>query len=147
MNEKPMVAGGIAGAILLASLIFIIMHLSGGGATVETPDEAYFMDMETGEIFTDDIEKRPPITHNGHEAVRAYLFENPDGGDPIVGYLMKYSKEAQGLRGEQLTELPGEGMLVSRDGREWYIYGGEEFAEIMQELRDKVGGRPEFVRP
>ena len=60
---------------------------------------------------------------------------------------MKYSEEAQGLRGEQLTELPGEGMLVSRDGREWYIYGGEEYAEIRQELRDKVGGRPEPVRP
>ncbi len=147
MNEKPMVAGGIAGAILLASLVFIIMHISGGSATMETPNEAYFKDLETGEIFTDDIEKKPPFMRDGHEAVRAYLFENPDGGEPIVGYLMKYSEEAQGLRGEQLTELPGEGMLVSRDGREWYIYGGEEFAEIMQELRDKVGGRPEFVRP
>jgi hypothetical protein len=82
-------------AIILASSAVIILR----SGAITTPDkQAYFFDLDTGELFTADRELQAPIAAPSGEGngMRAVVFGcgSCNADDLRVAYIMKYSDDA-----------------------------------------------------
>ncbi len=94
INSNPTAVAGGAIVILVAAVVWIVTQGMGGpgGATAEV-QQAWYLDLGTGELFKDSADKLAPIeSPNGNQAVRAILFScgNCDNKNKrFVGYYEK----------------------------------------------------------
>jgi hypothetical protein len=160
LNEKPQIAYGVAGGLVLLALIIIAFQFMGGSRPGPTnaagTDQAYFSDDDGASYFAEDGMKIPPFSRNGKLAYSAQIFRC--GSDkPFVGYLGKFSdvkkkeieaavKAAQfsprilrAAMSQMLIKKPGPGKWVSPDDASTY--------EKIQTITCPNGGVPEGVTP
>jgi hypothetical protein len=101
LNENPAITTGATIGIIVIALIFIGYQIFSSGQSYNIPTSAFFTtddsspDAALANLFEDDIQKLPPFDHNGKQAYRAYVFSCDGGKNKWVGYLERYSKEAQ----------------------------------------------------
>jgi hypothetical protein len=160
LNEKPQIAYGVAGGLVLLALIIIAFQFIGrstpGPINPAGADQAYFSDDDGASYFPDDRMKIPPFSRNGKLAYSAHVFRC--GSDkPFVGYLGKFTdvrkKEIEAavkagqlsprmLRasmGQMLIKKPGTSKWVSPEDASTY--------EQIQTVTCPNGGVPEGVTP
>ena len=125
MNERPGVAYGGAGGLVIAGVVATILSLRGGSSGASS--SAYFSDDDGKSFFADARTKRTPFDHGGKQAVRAIVYEA--GGTRFVNYLQRDTPEGQRLlngaakpaaapgAGPALSEVkrPGEATWVGTD--------------------------------
>lgn len=136
LNEKPAIAYGLSGGLVLLALIIMAFHFLGGANPAATPaavtNQAYFSDDDGATYFADDAMKIPPYSHNGKMAYQANVFRC-GSGKSFVGYLARFTDQAKRdleakikagqfsprmlrvARGQMLAKRPGPGKWVSPD--------------------------------
>jgi len=120
MNKRPAIAAGLAVAIAIVAVGFVIYQIkhSGPDSSVTT----YFTIDDGQSWFSDDAAKLTPFDKDGKQAVRVHLYKTP-GGKIFVGYMDKYSdsvkKQIEGNRANHIPSmdlLDPENMLVKKPG-------------------------------
>jgi hypothetical protein len=141
LNQRPRAAAGIAGAIVLIAVVALAYQLrAGGGPAPLGSGEVYFSVDDGKTWFAHDAAKLPPFTHEGKQAVRAYVYDCGDG-KPFVNHLERYTPQAQkvmaGLR-EKVAESKGAPPVMAGvqqaavDGRELKRPGDKEWVRSNQ---------------
>lgn len=93
MNQNPGMTTGITVGVIVIALIFIVWQLwPSSGPRI--PTKAFFTVDDGATWFADDIKKLPPFTHDGKQAVRAYVFKC-GGSKEFVAYLERYTPQAK----------------------------------------------------
>jgi hypothetical protein len=107
LNQNPAVSTGIAGVVLVLCLGLVYMQLGGGGGR---PDQSYYVDLNTNEIFTGEFQGREPEpieapsgpTDDGQPAgVTAYIHACGSCGD----YTGKTVEEVNNMEDSEVTYL------------------------------------------
>jgi hypothetical protein len=93
INRKPVVAAVATCAVVLAILLVALGQMRSSGFTASSVSRMYFSDDDGKTFFADDASNVAPFDHNGKQAVVAVVYRC--GGEPFVGYLMKYSLDAK----------------------------------------------------
>jgi hypothetical protein len=91
LNEKPLIAGSAAAVLLVGSLVYLFKDGCSGPREIRvagTP-KMYFTVDDGQHWFADEATKIPPFDHDGKPAVRARIFECPDGKQ-FCAYLERY---------------------------------------------------------
>lgn len=154
-NRNSAVATIAAVAILVVALVMLVSS-GGGGPTAS--GNAYFYDLETGEVFVGDATAIPPIqSPAGNQAVRAHFYTCTECTEEarFLGYYEKYTDEAKkAIEEAQQSSGSGEagseaemrayeasmsGMLYSEDGENWQRSQGPGGAGPQQKLQEKCG--------
>lgn len=151
-EKRNLILIGIAAVALLVAGWIAIGSLAGGDDRAELVGEAYYMDMQTGEIFTRSRLEFPPIKHNGNPAYRVTLFGcgSCAPGDRVVGRYERHREEdLQRMREQNLSSPPGD-PLVSVDGETWHPLGspaaGQAYQQHIENLCDD-GELPKLCKP
>lgn len=104
LNEKPGIALGAAGGVIVLALFFIIRSFMGDGPSTGGSGnvaKAWFTVDDGKTWFSDDEKNIPPYDKDGKQAVRAYIFVK-EGGKPYCGYLERYTPDGKKRREEML---------------------------------------------
>ena len=128
LNQKPWLGAAVGGGALLLGAAFILAQLSGGNDAGAAAKAAFFSIDDGKTWFEGDASKVPPFTHEGKEAVRAYVFECD--GKPFVNHLERYTPQGRKLMEEVAAAakagkpLPPETATASPEvkkpgGKEW----------------------------
>jgi hypothetical protein len=107
LNRNRPVVIGIASVLILGAFVYIIQQLM-GGERPRVPNEAYYTTDDGATYFEDDVNRIPPFDHDGKQAVKAQVYTC--GGTNFVGYLIRYTPEAQ----KQLAAANGVGVGAIR---------------------------------
>lgn len=158
MNENSAIVTVGAVVLLVVALTIVVMQGIGGGPA--TPDQAWFMDTETGEYFAADIEQIPPIqSPEGNPAVKVHFFScgacNEE--ERFVGYYEKYTEEAkqamqQARNAENEEQMPMMmeqmmmGQLYSPDGENWFPAMSGPGTQLQAQLSERCQGEDEQLR-
>lgn len=152
MGKNPVVAV-IAVIILLVAVFFIFKQMGLGGGGYGSAKDAYWYDVDTGELFGHAAVLPPIEAPSGGEGVRAYLFacnDCDDKSDRFIGYLERYSEEGRRILKEEQDKgnpmaraLAMEGAEIRRDtDEEWLPAMGDDGKALRQEPQTKCGGKP-----
>lgn len=92
LNEQPAIGLVVFGVVMAGAAV---MFLS-SGRTADRPDvpKFYFTSDDGATHVLRDMTLVPPHASESGELVRAFLFRSRQGGEPFVGYLMKYTPAA-----------------------------------------------------
>jgi hypothetical protein len=90
LNENPLVAGALTVGLLVVAILFAIFYFRSAAPPeplTGKPDftKGFYSDDDGQSFFVDAVGKVTPFTHNGKQAVRAYLFRC--GSTTFVGLL------------------------------------------------------------
>lgn len=116
LNKNPAITTGVTAGIVVIAIGIIIWQLWGGSGPSYTGSgvaKQYFSDDDGATYFADDSTKIPPFDHNGKQAVRALVFQC-GSGQPFVGMLQRYTKEAK-AKLEKAQSGKGAGEMVMED--------------------------------
>jgi len=117
MNQRPMIAGGVAVAFVAAAAVFVVFQLLGlkpGPDLAGDPERAFFTVDDGKTWFVDNASQLAPFQHDGKEAVRAYVAEC--NGKKFVNHLERYTaegKQATMRLRELVKKGPPPGSLVA----------------------------------
>jgi len=91
INQKPALAAGVSGAIVLIAIIVLWLTLRSnkGGQSQFLPTKNFFSDDDGATYYVDDITNIPPYDHNGKKAYIAKVFMNRDQ-QKFIGYLLSF---------------------------------------------------------
>jgi hypothetical protein len=93
LQQKPAMALAMGAGLIVIVLSLAAIQFSGGSSgDGGRPDEAYFTTDDGQTWFADGADKLAPFTHDGKEAVRAYVFKC--GGKKFVNHLERYTAES-----------------------------------------------------
>jgi hypothetical protein len=92
VNRNQLLTGAIIAAVLLLSIVLVIYRVTGSGAGV---GKAYYTDDDGQSLFADSASRLPPFQRDGREAVRAVVLTCDGGHGRFIGWLEKYTPEAQ----------------------------------------------------
>jgi hypothetical protein len=130
LNENPAITTGATIGIIAIAVIFIGYQLFSGSGSVKIPTETWYTTDDSSPegalaaMFADDINKIPPITKDGKEAYRAYVFTCDGGKTKFVAYLLRYTKDAKAkleaamANPEQQRADPGLQETLAQNGAE-----------------------------
>lgn len=109
LNKNPAITTGVTAGIVVLAIGVIIWQLWGGSAPLASGGtaKAYFSDDDGATYFADATTKVPPFDHNGKQAVRALVFQCGTG-QPFVGMLQRYTKEAKAKLEKAQASKPGD---------------------------------------
>lgn len=121
MNQRPAVTAGVALLLVATAALLVYLFQSSGGRPLHgVPEQAYFLDTETGTVFADSFTAEPPVTPPGKSeatGVRLHMFacgSCEDESKHFKGYLEMSTEEARQARREmdmlERGELQGGGM-------------------------------------
>ena len=148
---------GVLAAILVIGVV--VMAMNSGSSDTGPKKGVYFMDVETGDlvaVYGAMGEETPHNLENGHEVVRAFVFScgKCEGAEMKIGYLEKWTPEAQSARGsgdrEALNLLYEEGkasLIGKPDGKEWFGETTPEAEALMDIEKCGVRRRPDECYP
>lgn len=166
LNPKVMI--GITVVLILIFIMVVISQFGDGQQVkVKAQNKAWFYDLNTGEIFTADSDKLPPIKApsgllaNGEPAgVRAYLLSyvnEPNESERFIGFLEKLTEEGQKLAAsfqksrdnvtrESIKRWNQERLIRRIDDKEWFSVDSEEGKVILKEIfqPDENGRVPHY---
>jgi hypothetical protein len=97
INKNP----GLSTAVLLgmaaAAIALIVWQLRGGNDGATLGRMAYYTDDDGKTFFTDDVHRIAPFTrpNSSRESVRAHVYRCTTTSKPFVGWMEKYTPEAQ----------------------------------------------------
>ncbi len=97
LNANPSIAGGGAAVVLILGIVWMVSAMQGPGATEES-GSAWYVDLQTGELFTAAASREPPIqSPGGNKAVRAHLYScgSCQKGERFIGYYERVRPEAR----------------------------------------------------
>jgi hypothetical protein len=124
INQKPAIAAGVVGGIILLLIGLMIFHFRSGNASAISGAQSYYTIDDGKTWFADAWEKVPPFDYDGGQAVRCYLFKTASSG-PFVGYLECYSQKVHdNLTGTVKSPIPVDivgGTLVKRPGEKNWV--------------------------
>lgn len=114
ITKHPAVFGGFAiAAIGLAT--FVSLRQSGVLGAPELKGEAFYTADDGKTYFTAASTEGSPITRDGKEAYRCFVFRCP-GGEPFVGYIVRYPNGAPGSQSKPRFVPPAAAGARSADG-------------------------------
>jgi hypothetical protein len=116
LNENPLVAAALAGALVLVAIVFGVYLLRGSAPPepiTAKPDftKGFYSDDDGQTFFVDEIGKVTPFTHNGKQAVRAYVFKC--GSTTFVGLLGRNTDAGKLQRDAKLLGGDYKALMVS----------------------------------
>jgi hypothetical protein len=92
-SEKPAIAAGVGGGLLLIALVCIGWQLR--GPTAPDGRTSAFFSVDDGKTwFKDDVSKLAPFDVGGKEAVRAHVFRSASGKE-FVNHLERLKSDAK----------------------------------------------------
>jgi len=160
-NSAAVTIGAVV--VLIFSLAYLWFQNKGGAGGGRGTMDAYYYDVESGEMFKDKAEHIPPIAReNGHKAFKAYVFtcsECSNEADRFVGYYEGFTDEykqklqaaADAARAAGTAPMPHEmmymdegtskGRLISTDGKTWVTSDSPEGIKINMELSKACEGK------
>lgn len=129
LNENPAITTVATAAIVVVALIFIGYQLLGSGDSIAIQTKSWYTTDDSSPeaalaaMFADDINKVPPITKDGKDAYRAYVYSCDGGKTKFVAYLMRYTKDAKakletGLANKSQPTDPGMQEMLAQTGAE-----------------------------
>ena len=158
LNRHPKITAAVIGVILLAVVyLFWSSGIAGSGAGT-SGTKAYFSVDDGKNWFVDDAKKIPPFQKNGKDAVRAYVYQCPDG-QKFVSHLERYTADAKktleasyapGSRNIDLTALQRiqtTGVEVKAPGQPNWVKLSDPKAAAVVTPKCPGGGEPEPVLP
>jgi hypothetical protein len=105
LNEKPAIAYGGFGVLLLIAIGVLVWYLKSGqtGPSIDKPigDQAFYSDDDGQHWFLDSVQKATPFKHDGKDAVRAMVYRCSDG-KAFVNYLVRHTDAGRQLKGMNL---------------------------------------------
>ena len=136
VNKNAAVASIGAAALCGIALVVMVTQGAGNSRDINIERPAYYYDLTTEKIFTDSMDKIPPITSpDGNEAVRVHLFSCGECTEEerFVGYYEKYTDEARKTLTQPMEASSGDsgdpegarrrameqGHRISQDGETW----------------------------
>ena len=153
MGKNPVVAV-IAAIVLIVALIFIFKQMGGGGG-VGSPQDAYWYDLDTGELFGHKNVTPPVPAPSGGEGVRAHVYacnDCNDKTDRFISFLERYTEEGKKfLEKEQAAGtnpmFRAEALQYSEVRREEdteWVSGAnmEETIAVRAQYETRCGGKP-----
>lgn len=141
-------ATAVALAVIVLAGVWIFRSTTGAGGRAR-PKQAYFLDLQTGELFATSAKEIPPFARpDGGQAVRAHVFAcggDCAGGERFTAYLSRYSDQAlaefaKGSRGD--TEIVVGGQLIAHPDRpdRWVPATGEVALQIQEQAVNRCRG-------
>lgn len=148
LAQQPAAVGAIAVVILL-----IAGWLAFGRSQGPAVEQAWYYDLDAGELTTGAVGQVPPFTaSDGHTLVRAAVFTCGDCADKAshyIAYLEQYTDAYITSMGDPdvfTPEVAEEGQLIrAADGEAWYTIISPEGSQIMTDARARCGGNPPKV--
>ena len=105
LNEKPAIAYGGFGVLLLIAIGVLVLYLRSGTKTAPptkpSGDQAYYSDDDGKTWFADALQKATPFKHNGKDAVRAMVYRCSDG-KTFVNFLARHTELGRQQKGMAL---------------------------------------------
>jgi hypothetical protein len=106
LNEKPAIAYGGFGVLLLIAMVILFFYMrSGTTGPIVAPkpvgDQAYYSDDDGKNWFPDAIQKATPFPHGGKDAVRAMVYRCSDG-KLFCSYLVRHTDAGRQQKGKAL---------------------------------------------
>lgn len=169
LNEKSHITTVLALIVIVGFVLLIIWQLTSNGGRSDAAFADFYSVDEGQTYFVHTSEELPPFDYEGEIAHRAAVFQcDGDGGgggnEPFVGYLQRFTEEAQrrmteyrdndmtyGRALDALSREPGErGIEVKAiGGEEWHPIMSPEGQEIINNIEcpDGDGGTPRPVTP
>ncbi len=155
VNQNSAIVTIGAVLLLLVSLGFIIMRVSGGSQYKARIVDVYYFDIDSGQLFTAKSNEIPPIDSpsGANKGVRAYVFACGDCADEsqrFTGWLEMYTPDAKNVMINPPTspesmdtfELMEKGHLVSADGRAWVQANTDKGFQVMEGIQTRCGETP-----
>jgi hypothetical protein len=152
LNKNSAVVTIAAVVLLILSLAFIIMNISGPPRPRERVIPVYFYDLNTNQLFVGQSDQVPPIYAPSQpdkqgipKGVRAFVYscgECDDESERFIAYLEMYTPEAKAarermqriVRGEE--QPPGDMGEGSAEAAEMQMYEMWEQGRLMRLLND-----------
>jgi len=151
INKRPGTALSLTGAIVV---IVILLGLVGARHRQPKlpviPENASYTTDDGATLFTDSLSRIPPFDHDGHPAVRAYVFRGASRR-PWVQYLWKYSDAGKERLGTANSTDPGASapsasdIMVKRPGERAWVRLADPSAASIMEPKDPDGGDPSAI--
>lgn len=141
---------GAVGVLAVLGAIYFTFSSVGGDSRAERVGEVFFMDMETGEIFTGSRLDFPPIEHDGNVAYQVTLFGCGDcepENRKVGRYLRFREEDLQEMREKDLPGPAGD-PLISADAETWYPLGSPRAEAVSEYIMTLCGGeKPILCKP
>lgn len=159
ISKRPLLIGILVGGCLVALIVSAVnTYNKGGGPSLpRIPGQSFYTVDDGATVFTDSLWLDPPFDHDGHAAVRAYVFTCDGGAHHWVQYLEKWSPEDELKRERAKTAPPGNvvmpnelRLLVKKPGaKDWIPRSDRRSASIITPVSpDGMGsGPPASVQP
>lgn len=144
LNNNANVATTVAAVVLVAALAVLYFQARPAGDLGGRP--VYYLDLETGEFFTERLDAVPPVTApSGGAGVRANLY-TCDECEPgrWMGYLETYTEEAR-RRYEQegvLSEAEEDYLVRELEGDRWVPYFSRRGESLREAVYEHCPGDP-----
>lgn len=146
LNQNQNIVVVVAVVILVTALIYIFFRSTGSDLS-RRQARAYYKDVVTGEVFTAETQKIPPIqSPDGNQAVLVRFFSCTDDcgkDDRFVGYYMKYTEEIKRRLEEQREEAEQQGEEMSVDSDTYELW--EESERALLAALPKQGGEVDLT--
>jgi hypothetical protein len=161
MDQNQNLVAVVAVVVMILALIYIFYSCQGPRRYSGT-SEAYYYDVVTEKVFTDEANLIAPIkSPDGNEAVRVHFYScgSCSKSERFAGYYEKYPPEAKAKIEELMKSEHGMEMmyeyentpLVSLDAKTWVQQSSQEGAGIQEELDKKLtcegNKRPRYCLP
>jgi hypothetical protein len=152
INENRQTVTGITIGLIVVGIGLIVWQMM-PARVPGPPTQCFFSDDDGAHWFADDINKIPPFSHNGHTAVRAYVFRW-SGGD-FVGYLEKYPDKIRDklqaippgpLRDAFFNDNPNCNLVKRPGAAYWAKPASRDGIKILGDQRPP-NGNPEIATP
>jgi len=173
MNNNPAIVTIGAVVVLVLCLLAITCQLGGPGGGQGGTVDLYFLDENSGVLFSADSNQQPPIaapsdTGGGASGVRAHVFgcgdcpgnlsgmtaEEVQAKGAFIGYLEKYTPEAKAameraMNAEEpdieiMYEMDQGRLIRLSDSDQWIDANSEQGVDVYSTIREKC---PEDERP
>jgi len=93
MNRNPRITLGVITAVVAIGVGYVVVQVMAARRTFPTKSPDDFFTVDDGKtFFSASRDNVPPFTHEGKEAVHAYVFECK--GKRFVGYVERFTPEA-----------------------------------------------------
>jgi hypothetical protein len=123
INENPAIATVGTIAVIVVALILIIYQLMDSNTSPQGPTKAYYTTDDSSPeaalsaLFADDISKFPPFkAPNGKDAFKAMIYTCDGGKTKWIGYLERYTPEAQQAAEAAQKAIKGDDRVAVMNG-------------------------------